>query len=286
MADKNVAFLTIHGMGRTCRDYDQGLRREIRRRLGTRSRRVHFGSVYYQDILQPNQDRIWRLLAGKLKWDVLREFVLFGFGDAVGLEAHKERPNSAYTRAQISTAAALFAARKALSDDKPLVILAQSLGGQVFSNYLWDAQQYRKANAANFGIWNSPQSYAQQIAGKSQLNDAELDFLSGSTLRYLYTTGCNIPIFVAAQASADIIPIDKPMPDFEWHNYYDKDDVLGWPLEELSKPYRDLVTDHRINAGQGFLGWLIKSWNPASHSEYWGDDDVLDDLETHLKSLL
>lgn len=274
-------------MGRTRREYDRDLRREIRRRLGPRSRSLHFGRIYYQDILQSNQNRIWKLVAGKLSWDVLREFILFGFADAVGLEAHKDRSNSVYTRAQISIARALFAARTALGGDKPIVILAQSLGGQVLSNYLWDAQQHQKKSPVSYGIWRKPQSFAQEIgASTAHLSAAEINFLSGGTLRYLYTTGCNIPIFVAAHASTNIVPIKKPRHDFEWHNYYDKDDVLGWPLEELSKAYSVLVTDHRINAGQGFLGWLLKSWNPASHNEYWGDDDVLDDLEAHLRSLL
>ena len=46
------------------------------------------------------------------------------------------------------------------------------------------------------------------------------------------------------------------------------------------------MTDHPINAGGGIMEWMLKSWNPLSHSQYWGDDDVLDPLEEHLRALL
>ena len=284
---KQAALITIHGMGRTERNYEQDLKREIRRRLGSRWSRLHFGKVYYQGILQPNEDRIWNRVAGRLSWDPLRKFLLFGFADAAGLEARKHLPDSVYTQAQIIIARVLFEARVALGGDKPVVIIAQSLGGQVLSNYLWDAQhQQANPGSVDIGIWRNPQQFTQQIAGRNSLTADELRFLAGGSLRYFYTTGCNIPIFAAAHAGQQIIPIDKPRPDFEWHNYYDKDDVLGWPLQDLSNAYRLLVTDHRINAGQGFIGWLFKSWNPAAHGEYWGDDDVLDQLEDHLRALL
>ena len=74
------------------------------------------------------------------------------------------------------------------------------------------------------------------------------------------TTGCNIPLFVAAHDP--VVPIDPPATGFEWHNYYDPDDVLGWPLAGLGDDYGRLVTDHPINAGGSVLDWFLKSWNP------------------------
>ena len=237
-------------------------------------------------ILQPNQDRIWKLLAGKFRWDGFREFVLFGFADAAGLEAYKDKPDSAYLRAQLAIAKTLFATRVALGGNKPIVLLAQSIGGQVLSNYLWDAQQRLNGSQVRSGIWANLQSHAQAIGASTALDESEIEFLAGRTIRYIYTTGCNIPIFLAAHAVQNIVPIEKTNSIFEWHNYYDKDDVLGWPLKLLSDGYSYLVTDHRINAGQGIVGWFLKSWNPLSHNEYWGDDEVLDSLEIHLKGLL
>ena len=286
MVTKTAALITIHGMGRTKPNYNLDFRREVRRRLGSRGNRLHYGRVYYQGILQPNEDRVWKSMAGKLSWDSVRKFVLFGLADAAGLEANKHMPNSVYARAQVTIAKALFEAHQVIGNENPVVVVAHSLGGQVLSNYIWDAQNHRaNPGSVRVGMWRNVQKSAQDIAGKRRLSKSDVKLLSGAEIQRLYTTGCNIPIFVAAHGINEIIPIAKTRPDFEWHNYYDKDDVLGWPLEDLSAPYRALVTDHRINAAQGFIGWLLKSWNPTSHSEYWGDDEVLDDLTTHLKSL-
>ena len=61
--------------------------------------------------------------------------------------------------------------------------------------------------------------------------------------------------------------------------FYDKDDVLGWPLADLSARYANLVTDIEINAGGGFWGWLTSSWNPLSHNQYWQDSQFLQQLK-------
>ena len=95
------------------------------------------------------------------------------------------------------------------------------------------------------------------------------------------TIDCNIPIFVAGLPRNQIKPIKKPNNNFVWENYYDEDDPLGWPLEQLSDGYKALVKDHEINAGG-----ILTSWNPFSHGQYWGDSDVIDPLSDHLKLLL
>ena len=77
----------------------------------------------------------------------------------------------------------------------------------------------------------------------------------------------------------DIKPIAAPTPDFKWINIYDPDDALGWPLQPLSPEYAALVEDRPINAGQGMMNWILKSWNPLSHLVYWSDDRVLDAVD-------
>lgn len=56
----------------------------------------------------------------------------------------------------------------------------------------------------------------------------------------------------------------------EWVNYYDEDDVIGYPLKTLNGAYRKVVkADRGVNAGG-----LLSAWNPASHLGYWTDNDV------------
>lgn len=287
MTTKKAALLVIHGMGRTEPDYGDEVRHRILKRLGAKAERLHFGTIYYQGILQPNEDRVWNLVSERLRWKMLRRFVLFGLADAAGLETNKHMPGSVYTQTQILIARTLFTAFMSVGSDGDVVFLAHSLGGQILSNYLWDAQNQKSKSApVRIGIWPNLQEFGPRICGGETLEDEAVDFIGGSRIRSLYTTGCNIPVFVAAHGVDQVMPIGKTRDDFEWHNYYDKDDVLGWPLRELSPSYGELVTDHEINAAGSVMGWLLRSWNPVSHVEYWDDDCVLDDLASHLDSLL
>jgi len=280
--NKNTAFITAHGMGNTPKDYANEIKSTLSRRLKQDAGKVHFGSIYYQDILQPNEERVWNALKPSLRWQDFREFILYGFADATGLEASKDGPSSPYTQAQVKIAQALLTAHGEVGDEGSLVILAQSLGCQVISNFFWDAQKVGQNPGPAHGIWEDIQGFASVISGRPSLQESEIAFLRGQSLKTLVTTGCNIPIFVAAHARNRILPI-RPNAQFQWHNYYDVDDVLGWPLAKLSSEYAAVVKDFPINAGGGFAGWLAKSWNPLAHEQYWTDDDVLDPLEECLR---
>ena len=134
--------------------------------------------------------------------------------------------------------------------NKKVIIIAQSLGGQVISNYLWDASK-------NLNIFKDT----------TGTNANELKFLKLKSLQHFITTGCNIPLFVSGLDTRK--NFKKPNRNFKWDNYYDPDDVLGWPLNQLDPSY-SYVKDRDINAGG-----LFTSWNPLSHVKYWTDKDVL-----------
>ena len=144
----------------------------------------------------------------------------------------------------------------------PLIVMAHSLGGHIMSNFIWDRQK-------------SPP------AGLS-------DFEKMKTLAGMVTFGCNIPLYTFAYKK--VVPIKFPAPGLKkpirdkakWLNFFDPDDILGWPLKPLSTGYREVVTkDVPINVG----GWLA-SWNPASHSGYWTDNDFTKPVSRFIASLL
>lgn len=283
---KKVSFITVHGMGSTTSDYSDSIIEDLKERLGVQANHVHFGSVFYQKILQENEELVWGKVAKRLKWDALRKFLLFGFADAAGLEHRKEALDSVYTKAQIIIARELLIARNAMGGDGPVIILAHSLGGQVISCYFWDAGVTAHGKKPNVGVWQDISVLEKEINNGGGFSIEETQFLRGKSLQVLNTTGCNIPIFVAAHLTSDIVPMSPPSDGFEWHNYYDKDDVLGWPLADLSAAYKRVVTDHVVNAGGGVFGWLLKSWNPLSHGEYWGDDEILAPIEKQLRKFI
>jgi hypothetical protein len=285
MAD--VVLVTVHGMGETAPDYAADLGQRLRARIGPRlAAQVDFRSVYYQQVLQPNELEVWRRVSatGAVRYDRLRKFLLFGFGDAAGLENRKEDSGSVYELAQIEIAKTLLDAYVANGPDTPVVLLSHSLGCQVLSSYIYDAQKARSGLPVAAGVWKDIDHWSRTLQGRA-LTEPEKSFLACGTALGWVTTGCNIPIFVAAHKEMTIIPISPPRPSFKWINIYDPDDVLGWPLQPLSEGYRLLVEDRAINAGRSVIDWIVKSWNPMSHSSYWQDEQVLAPLASMLTQL-
>lgn len=108
------------------------------------------------------------------------------------------------------------------------------------------------------------------------------------------TFGCNIPIFTFAYPADKVFPVAFPGTDLPaskrlktwWYNFYDRDDVLGYPLAQTSPAYQALsdakgLRDVSINAGSPFT-----SWNPLSHNAYWKDDDFYEPVSRLIKAFL
>ncbi len=280
-----VALITVHGMGETPDDYADALMDRLRGMLGATAGKVVMRSVYYQKILQDNENEVWRRMQGRapLRYHDLRKFVLYGFGDAAGLENRKEIPGSVYEDAQGEIAKALLSAHAA-RPGMPVVFVAQSLGCQVLSSYIYDAQKAASGRPVGAGIWRNIDAWAEANFTRP-LTASEKSFLGAATCAGLVTTGCNIPIFVAAHKEMYIIPIAPPTPLFKWINFYDPDDVLGWPLQPLSNGYRALVEDRAINASGGVASLLLRSWNPFAHNSYWDDAAVVEAIAAMLRRL-
>ncbi len=277
---KKIALLTIHGMGTTKEDYFEDLLNDLIPLVGRDlwNNSIHFEAIYYQDILQEPQREYFKAIENKVGSTKvgnffatkLRKFLLYGFSDAGGLEFSRTIEDGAYELVQLRIFDALGKAFKAVeSSQAPVVIVAQSLGGQVLSNYIWDAQ---RKTSPNYGVWRHDHS---------GLGAENVAFRRLGGLRVLVTTGCNIPIFIAGLPRDLRQPIKRPNEHFVWENYYDEDDPLGWPLQELSRGFDTLVTDIEVNVGN-----LLTTWNPLSHTKYWTDSDVQRPLAKHLKSLL
>ena len=252
MNQKKIAIITLHGMGETKCDYADELKERLKQALGKEIwSDIYFKSIFYQEELQNRQqsllDKMPTGVVYRFLWKRLRRFMLHAFSDAATLEHRASEKGSPYDETQLTIRRALDSARKNLtSTNQPVVIIAHSLGGQVISNYIWDSKKGKK-------VWcHHP---------LEEMSQDEVDFLKLKTARLMLTTGCNIPLFVSGFRK--IVAFDRPNPQFAWWNYYDKDDVLGWPLKPLSCSYEELVNDVQINAGGLF------SWTPLSHGGYW-----------------
>ncbi|MDL2356733.1 MAG: hypothetical protein QFF03_15895 [Pseudomonadota bacterium] len=283
-----VALVTVHGMGVTLSNYADPMKAKLQQALGARYDELMIRPAYYQGLLQENEATVWNRVDAhsKVHYDDLRKFVLFGFGDAAGLETRKDEPDSVYELAQQEIARALLDVYTRCGSDCHVVFLTQSLGAQVLSNYIYDGQKNKRGGAVDAGIWRDLEHTRAVLGGLGE--PAMLPFLRAETCMAWVSTGCNIPIFVAAHKTMNIKPIQRPngASTFRWLNIYDPDDVLGWPLQPLSPEYDQLVEDRAINAGQGALDWIMRSWNPLSHTTYWTDDGVIKPLADMLRKLL
>ncbi|NRF31101.1 hypothetical protein [Vibrio coralliilyticus] len=264
---KEVALITLHGMGKVKPDYYDELEKELKKELGSEWTKVSFQNVQYAPILQQPEDELWQAMMSEPSNDLdatrLRQFFLYGFGDAGSLEHSSHRRKDKYLAVQKEIFKTLEHAYLDIggNQNRPVIIIAQSLGCQVISNYLWDAEH---------GL-NIFENYVDDENKKL--------FMKLKTCENLITTGCNIPLFNAGLQERKCFP--RPHPSFRWDNYYDPDDVLGWPLRQLDDSYNLIVRDHPINAGG-----LIASWNPFSHGQYWGDKDVIKPLASIIRSKL
>ena len=246
---QEVIIIAVHGMGDTKRNFADRLEKKLAAKLGIDWSKVYFDSVFYQDILQTNQERIFNNMRKKdLDWMRLRKFLLYGFSDAAGLERNATAKSSPYHLAQGTIKAALKKAYDFIGIQKPVIVIAHSLGCQVMSNYIWDSQQ----SAPKQGVWKHD----------SPVDDTKLKtFLRLKSMKYFYTTGCNIPIFVSGFPQDDIKAFKTSTAGyvFRWKNYYDQDDALGWPLKPLSPSYKSAVLkDIEVNAGGSLFGNLTQ----------------------------
>lgn len=264
---KKVIFMTIHGMGEVDDNYYLDMKTAVKSRLGAKWDNVEFRAIQYQRILQPNEDQYLGAVQKLVSGHWLRKLMINGFADAGSLEYSRSTPNGPYEQVQKVIFDELGSAFAAVGKKPlPIVFLAHSLGCEVLSNYIWDAN--KPAGAKKHGVWFSvPETDAS----------ADLEFRKLSTLRTLVTTGCNIPVFITGLAYSERYPIYPPNDKFVWENYYDKDDVLGYPLQQLSEGYKTLVKDVPVSVGNIFTGW-----NPMSHTAYWENNGIQEIVANHL----
>lgn len=279
--EKKLAVAVIHGMGDQASHFADGLIDALSKRL-KRSRRaavspdaVLFKPIWWAPVIQGREDDMWRAMksGGELDFQSLRRFVLSNLGDAVAYQQEPGVNNTTYAAIHSCVADTLGDMRATLGVDRPLLLLAHSLGGAILSNYIWDRQ-----NGTH----------------------APTPFERMETLCGFVTFGCNIPLFTLAYRKVESIEFPPPSlqqhypqlaPVAQWLNFYDRDDVLGWPLRPLGQFNGDATSPRRYDKAVSQdieinVGGPLASWNPLSHSDYWTDDDFTEPVADLIATLL
>jgi len=266
---KKLGLLIIHGMGTQKPDFAKPFIKKLEKtitREGGNTSEVAFQPIYWAPIIQGFEDTYWTAIKSKyrLRWKPVRKFVVDRFADATGYQHFPTRPNSTYKKVHRRIHENIVKLINKLgSNDKPIMILAHSLGGWMMSNYIWDIQK------GTTGFGTSPIEKIKTLCG-------------------IITFGCNIPLFSFAYDPIKAIQFPPPnLPSnlkaiARWKNYFDRDDVLGYPLKPLSPSYDATVyKDYGIN-----VGGPLTSWNPVAHSKYWKDRSFTETVGKYVSGIL
>ena len=282
MASK-LGVLVIHGMGSQEPGFSAPMVAEIQNRLGGVAERVVWKELFWADLLQEREEDLWRAMETAtcddghdvpLSHHGLRKFILHSFGDAVAYQKDGSRHDNIYRLIHNRVSECVQSLISLLGEESaPVVVLAHSLGGHIISNYLWDRQHIP--------------------AGESDPQES-IDNLLG-----LITMGCNMPLFSLAYSEAHPIQIPgsgitnhELIQNAAWLNYYDKNDVFGWPVlpmyaKNLSAlTLGEMETYDRIRDFEINVGSIFSSWNPLSHEAYWTDNNFTTPVAKYLKEII
>jgi len=270
-----LGVLFVHGMGHQSPSYADGMIDELKERVGRSGNDpsdIEFKAAYWGDLLESREESLLRRMCngGDLDWvRIRRELVVSGFGDAIAYMGPGTAESAYYGAIHARIESGLNELQEELEGHQhaPIVIVAHSLGCAMVSNYLWDAQK------------ETPWS-----RGNTELT-------RGETVAGLITMGCNLPLFTLALRPNEVNAVGLPGAHAEaafrdkaafrehsgWVNFYDPDDVLGYPLKPISASYAKAVKqDIAINSGP--------IW--SAHTSYWTDNDVTAPVAKRLVGLL
>lgn len=269
-----LAVLILHGIGNHRADFADDMIEELKDRLGSAASEVIFQPCLWGGALDKRQKQLAHDIAPLVdKTRIRRDLVLGGFGDLIAYlgspHGMSEYYEGIHRRVEDSLSHLEAKIRRAGEDPEttPLVIMGHSLGCYIASNYLWDHQ-------------HSAGSYAV----------ARSAFTACDTLVQLITFGCNLPL---TSLAVDELQVARPVgkgwykcftdqggelykASVKWLNFYDPDDILGYPLRPMGGGYEREVDDVEINTGGLFL----------SHVRYWTDNGMTKPVAARLRQLL
>jgi hypothetical protein len=268
---EHIVVAVVHGIGMQGPNFAAGfqekLTRQFAQELGQEVQdpagEIFIKPVYWASVLQNSEDALWKRLRQGGAWGFtkLRKFLVDFAADAFAYQPIP-RDRTVYDGIHAIFAETLRNLATEAGNKAPLCVVAHSLGSVIASNYFYDLQK-------------GADMISEPV--KAQIGDTPLE--RGETFSHFYTLGS--PIAMWSLRYTDFgVPIAVPSPQLsehhphlegEWINFYDEDDVCGFPLKTLNRRYEEMVkADMAVN-----VGGLLTSWNPASHLGYWEDNDVV-----------
>lgn len=287
---QKLAVAIAHGIGLRDPDFADGMTARLKARFAQRLRgatddpaaQLVVQPVYWAPVVQDREDTLWARLSANDPLDFvrLRRFLANYASDAIAYQRLGTPGEAAYAHDSVYDhihaifATALGELARQAGPRAPLCVVGYSLGSVIASNYFWDLQRH-----------NPPAKVliAPQVEAAI---DRQAPLERGETLALFYTVGSPLalwglryedfghPIAVPAPQLSDHLPGLSG----EWVNFYDKDDVIGWPLRPLNDAYQHMVrADWAVPVGSLWTGW-----SPLAHTAYLTDRHVTDPIADKL----
>lgn len=285
----NISVAVVHGMGPFREDFYQEFERRLKKRFAKLNPNVRLmvDGVYWSDIPDRLEDRLWKKAnVEQLRWKrvtpwiPLRSIFIHYLGDAIAYQPISGRKveslassiptGSIYEDIHERFAQTLSRLADKAGGDAPLCVVSHSLGTVIASNYFYDLQHRKMAVKA------------RRVMG------AEGSRLErGETLTHFYTLGSPIALWTLRYDNFGI-PIRVPCSEMsesgavlgEWVNFYDKDDIIAYPIKNLSQQYKAAVTEDMEVSCAGF-----RSWTPFAHGMYFKTRAVLNRIAASLNRM-
>lgn len=269
MVDQKIAVAVIHGAGTPDEDFADEIitrvSRDFAKKLSIKNveKKLVFEPVFWSSVFEPEQAELSDRLQenADLRYARLRQFVIEFLADAIGYQP-TALGNQNYDKVHSIVATTINKLRKKAGPNAPLCVISHSLGSIVASNYFYDLQ-FKRENRGMETI---------KCTSNTPIEQCE-------TLTLFYTMGSPMALWSLRYIDFGS-PITVPSPMIqkfypttygEWLNFYNKNDVLAFPLKAVNEAYDAAVTkDVQVNTGG-----LLTSWNPLSHNHYDTDDEVI-----------
>ncbi len=271
---KRLAIAVIHGIGSEKQFYSVELKHRITEEYikggeGRMEEDLLFHEIYWGDLVRDDQSEL--LDRADYKNELAYKGIRNLFVDYLSTSlAYRTKGSSGFydaVHARIKDSLRGFAAHRRVDQDStPLVILAHSFGSVIMSNYIYDMRKrIEEGNADDVSNFESFKTMAGFVT-------------FGSPLAVYYMQGGEFGEPIAK--CGDVLPDDLKKRT-RWYNFYDKDDIVGYPLKGVNAAYKEAVDgDFEIN-----VGGAATSWNPACHNGYWEDKDFYKPVADYLGEL-
>lgn len=215
-----------------------------------------FQPIHWSKVLEEREEQLYKKIVQdpKLDYQGFRQFFIHYLGDVIAYQPVESAKHN-YERIHETIRENLHILARNAGSHAPLCVISHSLGSVLASNYFYDLQ-------------------TKQMEGTPSALE------KGDTLALFYTLGTALPLWSLRYHDFER-PLNIPSPKLpkyyakvkgEWINFYDKDDILGYPLRTINEVYNRAVTEDReVNVGN-----ILTSWNPLCHTSYFTDKDVID----------